>query len=78
MVAPMPTIRDIDLALSRVEDAETQLEELAALVLLDRIVRTVTRESVAAALATHSQSEVSRAVGVSRQAIAKRGRARKT
>lgn len=74
----MPTIRDLDLALSRVEEAETTLDETAALVELDRLVRAVTRDHLRAAVAEHSQSEVARAVGVSRQAIAKRIATRNT
>jgi hypothetical protein len=68
----MGTIHEIRTALDAVEQAETQLDELAALARLDRLVREATSTSVVAALTTYTPTEVARALGVSRQAIAKR------
>lgn len=68
----MGTIHEIRTALDAVEQAETQLDELAALAHLDRIVRQATSDMVGAALSTYTPTEVARALGVSRQAIAKR------
>lgn len=68
----MGTFHEIRTALDAVEQAKTQLDELAALARLDRLVRQATSDMVAAALATYTPTEVGRALGVSRQAIAKR------
>jgi hypothetical protein len=73
----MGTISELSAALDRVAEAETQLDELAALARLDRLVRTATGSALRAALTTYTATEVAAAVGVSRQAIAKRGRLRK-
>jgi hypothetical protein len=68
----MGTIHEIRTALDAVVQADSQLDELAALARLDRLVREATSASVVAALANHTPTEVARALGVSRQAIAKR------
>lgn len=68
----MGTIHEIRTALDAVVQAESQLDELAALARLDRLVREATSASVVAALTNHTPTEVARALGVSRQAIAKR------
>lgn len=68
----MGTIHEIRTALDAVEQADTQLDELAAIVALDRLVRRATSVSIGAALTTYTPTQVARAIGVSRQAIAKR------
>lgn len=68
----MGTIEHIRKALDTVEQAQTQLEELAALVELERLVRSATSVGIGAALTVYTPTQVGRAIGVSRQAMAKR------
>jgi hypothetical protein len=74
MSAPLEQIRT---ATDRIEDAETQLEELAQMVGLERLVRGFARQLFAAALDSYTPAEVARAVGTSRQAMDKRLQMRK-
>lgn len=71
------TLDQIRTATDRVESADTQLDELAAMVDLDRLVRSTCQTLFAAALDTYPPAEVARAVGTSRQAMGKRLRTRK-
>lgn len=68
----MGAITDLQTALDRVAAADTQLDELGALVALERLVRGLTRDAVTAALKVYTPTEVARAAGTSRQAMAKR------
>jgi hypothetical protein len=68
----MATFREIHDALDAVEDAETALEEVTALVRLDRLVKAAAAASVTHALTIHPVTEVARACGISRQALSKR------
>jgi len=68
----MGAISELRAAIDRVERADHQLDELAALVALDRLVRRVTRDAVTAALTVYTPTEVARAAGTTRQAMAKR------
>lgn len=68
----MGTIYEIRKALDAVELAETQLDELTALVRLDHLVRQATGVGISAALTVYTPTQVARAVGLSRQAMAKR------
>jgi hypothetical protein len=72
----MPALEEIRAATDQVAAAQTQLDELAAMIALDRLVTLHSRRLVAAALDAHKPAAVARALGVSRQAIAKRARAR--
>lgn len=67
----MGTIDEIQAALDAVEQADTQLEEVSALVELNRLVRSRTSTAIGAAVATYTPTQVARAIGVSRQAMAK-------
>jgi len=71
----MPALHEIRAATDQVAAAQTQLDELAAMIALDRLVTDHTRRLVAAALEVHKPAAVARAIGVSRQAVAKRARA---
>lgn len=64
------TLRDLYDALDAVEAADTQLDELAALVRLDRLVRSTRTRAMRAAHGVYTDTEIARAVGVTRQAIA--------
>lgn len=68
----MGTISDLRAALDLVEQADTQLEELAALIDLSRRVRNATSRAIGAALTVYTPTQVARAAGTSRQAMAKR------
>jgi hypothetical protein len=65
MPSTLTAIRD---ATDRVQDADTQLEELTAMVELQRLVRAATQQLIMRALHTYSGAEVARATGVTRQA----------
>lgn len=70
----MGTISDLRDALDAVEAADTQLDELAALVHLDRLTRRATSVAIGAALGTYNTAQVARAAGTSRQAMQNRRR----
>lgn len=66
-------IDTLELAVSAIEEAQTPIEELAALHALDMLVGRLLRECAVAALRTHRAGEVGRALGgVSKQAVSKR------
>lgn len=74
-VVPMPpTLTVIRDATDRVQDAETQLDELSAMVALNRLVKAATSDLITKALHVYTGTEVARAMGVSRQATNKRRR----
>lgn len=74
-VDPMPsTLTAIRDATDRVQEAETQLDELSAMVELNRLVKTATSDLIMRALATYTGAEVARATGVSRQYTNRRRR----
>lgn len=72
-VSRMPaTLNDVRAATDRVERAETQLEELAAVVALDRLVRSITRHLMGAAFKAYTPTEIARTLGTSRQAVSQK------
>lgn len=70
-----PTLTVIRDATDRVEAAQTQLDELTAMVELNRVVRAATSDLIARALHTYPGAEVARAIGTSRQYANRRKRA---
>lgn len=68
----MGTLDEIQTRLDAVEAADTQLDELAALVALERRVRTAASIAIGAALSTYRPVDVARAIGTSRQAVERR------
>jgi len=69
-VSRMPaTLNDIRAATDRVQAADTQLEELAAMVDLERLVKGLSRHLFRAAYGKYTMAEIARAVGTSRQAV---------
>lgn len=75
MVDDVTVYEELDEALMAVEQADTQLDEVGAMVRLQRLVMQRTRQLVHAALLEYPAAEVARATGVSRQAMGKRRRA---
>lgn len=67
----MGTIEEIDEVVTRLENADSALDELTAVAELERIVREVKTRLAVAALATHLPREVGAALGISRQAATK-------
>lgn len=71
MPSTLTAIRD---ATDRVEDADTQLDELAAMVDLRRLVVHATAVLIQRALLTYTGSEVAHATGLTRQAMNRKRR----
>jgi hypothetical protein len=61
------TLTAIRVATDRVEDAQEQLGELAAMVALHRLVRKATSDLILSALQSYSTGEVAAVTGQSRQ-----------
>jgi len=71
----MGTISDLQAALDRVENADDQLSELAALQALYVRIGQARSLAIEAALGIFTPTEIGRALNVSRQAMSKRRRA---
>jgi hypothetical protein len=67
----MGAIEEIDEVVTKLADADSALDELAAVAELERIVREVKTRLAVAALKTHLPREVGEALGMSRQAAVK-------
>jgi hypothetical protein len=66
------TLNDVRAATDRVAAAETQLDELAAMVDLERLVCQLTRHLMSSAFQVFTPTEISRALGQSRQAVSQK------
>jgi DNA-directed RNA polymerase specialized sigma24 family protein len=62
-------------ATDQVEDADSALEEVAALGALHQLVTRLFHESLHQALVGHTSADVARALGLTRQAVSRRARA---
>lgn len=68
----MVTYERLDAALHACTEADTPLDELAAMVALKKLAQEATDELARAALQNHLITEVARAIGVSRQFVSKK------
>lgn len=72
------TALDLDTALDRLIDAETALDELAALAHMRKLIDRQIAATVHVALRAHSATDIGAALGITRQAVSKRFAERKS